>query len=189
MTAGHILVQQPLGQDNSDQVDFCDEEDVEDEGFCSGDEEYQLDNSFEGDEEAQGLAPTDDRTQVGSQSTQLGRLWPKIGFVSAASNEGTKTEQDLDWALIDFDAPADYRPNYLEPFDRDDEAVRNRPLKATREFTEDGSSRSVFLLSGTGGVKSGTLSTSLSFLMMGPAKSFTKTYTLILPHRSGKCPS
>lgn len=186
MTAGHILAQQPLGQDNFDQVDFCDEEAEEDEGFYSGEEEYELDDCFESDGEVQDLATTGGRTRTISESTQMGRLWPKIGCVSAASNEGTETGHDLDWTLIEFDKPADCRPNLLVSFDRKDEAARNSPLKENGKFTEDGSCRSVFLLSGTGGVKKGKLSTSLSFLMMGPAKVFTKTYTLVLPHGSGE---
>lgn len=184
MTAGHVLAQQSLGQDSFDEVDFCDEENEEDEGFYSGEEEYELDDSFEGDEEVQGLATTGDGTWTDSQSKQLGRLWPKIGCVSAASNEGARTGQDLDWALIEFDKQADCRPNLLVPLDCEEGVARNRPLKVNAKFTEDGSSRSVVLLSGTGGVKKGTLSTSLSFLMMGPAKAFTKTYTLGLPHDS-----
>ena len=190
MTAGHILAQQPLGQDNFDQVDVCDvqeEETEEDEGFYSGEEEYELDDdAFEGEEEVRDIATTGDRTQNISQSTKLGHLWPKIGCVSAASNEGTIVGHDLDWALIDFDKSADYRPNLLVLLDGARGAASNCPLTENAKLTEDGSSRSVFLLSGPGGLKSGTLSTSLSFLMMGPTKAFTKTYTLNLPHGSGK---
>ena len=185
MTAGHILAQQPFGQDNFDDVDFCDE------GFYSGEEEYELDESLESDEEVQELATTGDGRRTDSQSAQLGRLWPKIGRVSASSNDGTRTGQDvdLDWALVEFDKQTECRPNLLVPLDHEEEAPGNRPLKENGKFIEDGSSRSVFLLSGTGGVKRGTLSTSLSFLMMGPAEVFTKTYTLMLPHGSGKCHS
>lgn len=186
MTAGHILAQQPLGQDSFDQVEYCDEKDEEDEGFYSAEEEYELDDSFDSDEEVQEIPTTGDRARSVSQSTQLEGLWPKIGCVSAASNEGTGTGNDLDWALIDFDKPTDYRPNLLTLAGREEKAAINRPLKANENFTEDGSSRLVFLLTGTSGVKSGMLSTSLSFLMMGPAKAFTKTYTVVLPHGSGK---
>lgn len=184
MTAGHILAQQPLGQDSFDQVEYCDEKDEEDEGFYSAEEEYELDDSFDSDEEVQEIPTTGDRARSVSQSTQLEGLWPKIGCVSAASNEGTGTGNDLDWALIDFDKPTDYRPNLLTLAGREEKAAINRPLEANENFTEDGSSRLVFLLTGTGGVKSGMLSTSLSFLMMGPAKAFTKTYTVVLPHGS-----
>ena len=183
MTAGHILAQQPLGLD---QVDIHDEGD---EGYDSGEEEYELDDTFESDEAAQDLATTGNTTRTFSQSTQLAPLWPKIGSIFAASNEGTTTGQDYDWALIEFVRVADYLPNFLVPFNREEKTAKHRPLKENRKSTEDGSSRKVFLLSGTGGVKSGTLSTSLSFLMMGPAKAFAKTYTLVLPHGSSKCPS
>ena len=179
MTAGHILTQESLGQYSFDQVDVPDEED--DEGFYSGEEEYELDDSiFESDE-------AHDRTRPVSQSIHLGSLWPRIGSVSVTSNEATSTGCDHDWALIDFDRPTDYRPNLLVPFDGEEKASRSRPLKENEKSTEDGSSRTVSLLSGTGGIKSGSLSTSLSFLMMGPAKAFTKTYTLVLSHGSGKC--
>ena len=132
------------------------------------------------------FATTDDRTRVVAQGTQLRSLWPKIGCISTASIEETGTEHNLDWALIDFDKPADCRPNLLVLLNSEEAAACNRPLKENGKFPEDGSSRSVLLLSGTGGVKRGMLSPSLSFLMMRPAKAFTKTYTLILRHSSGK---
>lgn len=189
MTAGHILAQQPLEQYGFDHVDIHNEGDEEDEGYDSGVEEYELGDTFEGGEEAQDLAITGNTTRPFSQNAQLGRLWPKIGNVFAASNEGTITGQDHDWALIEFVRVADYLPNLLVPSNGEERTAKHRPLKENRKSAEDGSSRKVFLLSGTGGVKSGTLSTSLSFLMMGPAKAFTKTYTLVLPHGSGNCPS
>ena len=188
MTAGHVLVERPPEECSFDQGDVPNEEDDEDEGFYSGEEEYELDDILDGFEEAQDLATIGDATGTALQNTQLGLLWPSIGSVSATSNKGAKTEHDLDWALINLDRVADYRPNLLVALDCEDTAARHRPLKENRKATEDGSSRKVLLLSGTGGVKSGTLSTSLSFLMMGPGKAFTKTYTLVLPHSSGKNP-
>ena len=185
MTAGHIIAQQPLEGGNLDPVNVQIEEEEEDEGFYSGEEEYELDGVFESDEEVQDSAITGERTQTASQSTPFRCRWPKIGDVSAVSTKSTRTGHDLDWALIEFGDPTDIRPNLIAQSDRVEEPARNRPLKENGKFTEDGSSRTVFLLSGTGGVKSGTLSTSLSFLMMGPAKAFTKTYTLALPNGSG----
>ena len=189
MTAGHILAPQTLGKSSSDQVSVCNEEDEEeDEGFYSGEEEFELDDCFEGDEEVQGFATTGDRTRIVAQGTPLESSWPKIGCISTASMEETGMGHNLDWALIDFDKPADCRPNLLVLLNNEQGAASNRPLEETRKFPEDGSSRSVLLLSGTGGVKRGRLSTSLSFLMMRPAKAFTKTYTLILRYGSGKQP-
>lgn len=185
MTAGHVL--EAPGQYGLNQVDNPDEDDDEDEGFYSGEEEYELDDTLGGDEEVQGLVTTANSTETVAQSTQLGGLWPKIGSISATSDKGTKSEHDHDWALINFDRVMDYQPNLLVLSDLEDNFSKNRPLKENGKATEDGSSRKVFLLSGTGGVKTGILSTSLSFLMMGPAKAFTKTYTLILPHGSGRC--
>ena len=184
MTAGHILAEQPTGHYSFDQVDIPHEEEDEDEGFYSGEEEYELDDLLDDDEPAQNSASG---TGGFSQKIQLGRMWQKIGSVSATSNKETATEHDHDWALIDFDRVTDYRPNLLVSLDGDDKAMRNRPLKENGKATEDGSSRKVLLLSGTEGVKIGMLSTSLSYLMMGPAKAFTKTYTLLMPHGSGKC--
>lgn len=190
MTAGHILAQQPLGNSSFDQVGFCDEEGEEeyeeDEGFYSGEEEFELDDSTEGDEDVQGFATTGDRTRPVAQDTHLGNLWPKIGCIYAASIEETGTEHNLDWALIDFDEPADCRANRLVILGSEEGAASTRPLKENGNPPEDGSSRSVLLLSGTGGIKRGILSTSLSFLMMRPAKAFTKTYTLVMPHGPGK---
>ena len=186
MTAGHILVEEPPNGYSFDQANIPNEEDDEDEGFYSGEEEYELDNILDGYEEADDLAIIDNGTGPVPQNTQLELLWPMIGSVSATSNKGAKTEHDLDWALIDFDRVADYRPNLLVTLNRESTAARHRPLKENGKATEDGSSRRVLLLSGTDGVKSGMLSTSLSFLMMGPSKAFTKTYTLVLPHNSGE---
>ena len=186
MTAGHVLVEEPPKRYSFDQADIPNEEDDEDEGFYSGEEEYELDDILDGYEEAEDLATIDNGTGTVPHNTQSGHLWPMIGSVSATSNKGAKTEHDLDWALIDLDRVADYRPNLLVTSNREDTAARHRPLKENGKATEDGSSRKVLLLSGTDGVKSGMLSTSLSFLMMGPGKAFTKTYTLVLPHNSGK---
>ena len=190
MTAGHILAQQPLGNSSFDQVGFCDEEGEEeyeeDEGFYSGEEEFELDDSTEGDEDVHGFTTTGDRTRPVAQDTQLEILWPKIGCICAASIEETGTEHNLDWALIDFDKPADCRANRLVILSSEEGAASTRPLKETGNLPEDGSSRSVLLLSGTGGIKRGILSTFLSFLMIRPAKAFTKTYTLIMPHGLGK---
>ena len=46
-------------------------------------------------------------------------------------------------------------------------------------------SRAVILVSGTGGLKRGNLSLSPSFLILGQAKSFTKTYNLVLHDGTG----
>ena len=186
MTAGHILAQQPPGEYSFDQVGVPDEEDEEDEGFYSGGEEYELDDIFNA-EEVRKLAAMGDKTRTVLQSTQLRPPYPKIGSVFVASYEGERTESDHDWALIDFDRVTHYRPNLLVSLDREHKDSRSRPLKENRKSTEDGSSRIVSLLSGTDGIKNGTLSTSLSFLMMGPAKAFMKTYTLVLSRGSGKC--
>ena len=186
MTAGHVLLEEPPKRYSVDQADNLNEEDDEDEGFYSGEEEYELDDILDGFEEGQDLATIDNGTGTGSQNPQLEHLWPMIGSVFATSNKGAKTEHDLDWALIDLDKVADYRPNLLVTLNREDTAARHRPLKENGKATEDGSSRKVLLLSGTDGVKSGMLSTSLSFLMMGPGKASTKTYTLVLPQNSGK---
>ena len=186
MTAGHILEQQPPGEDSFDKVSVPDEEDEEDEGFYSGGEEYELDDIFDA-EEVRKLAAMGDKTRTVLQSTQLRPPYPKIGSVFVASYEGERTESDHDWALIDFDRVTHYRPNLLVSLGREHKDSRSRPLKENGKSTEDGSNRTVSLLSGTDGIKSGTLSTSLSFLMMGPAKAFMKTYTLVLSRGSGKC--
>ena len=189
MTAGHVLAEELPGHYSFDQVDVPNEEDDEDEGFYSGEEEYELDDVFDGDGKAQNMTTTGNGTGTVSQSTQLGLLWPKIGSVSATSTKGPTTEHDHDWALIEFNRVTDYRPNLLVPLNREGKAAGNRPLKENGKATEDGSSRRVLLLSGTGGNKAGILSTSLSFLMMGPANRFTKTFTVTLSHGAGKCSS
>ena len=189
MTAGHVLAQQPLEQDGNHPMDGHDAEEEEDEGFYSGEEDYELDDAFDCDEEARHLATNSKRMQTESQERPLGHCSSKIGSVFATSTEGTRTDHDLDWALIEFDRVTDYRPNLLAFRGSENAFVSDQSLRVNEKPTEDGTSRPVSLLSGMGGVKKGKLSTCLSFLMLGPAKAFTKTYTLILLDGSGKCSS
>ena len=110
--------------------------------------------------------------------------WSRIGMIYSTSTEvHTKPEPDLqsradqDWALVNI--PPHYcRPNLLA-----DQLSGSRMMELTEISggldTSEGN-RAVVLISGTGGLKRGSLSLSPSFLMLGRAGSFTKTYNLQL---------
>ena len=115
----------------------------------------------------------------------LGQSWSKIGTMFSTSSEvlprlesEQKSEPDHDWALFSIDQEL-YQPNLLagQP---DVELA-----ELSDELDKSEGSREVVLASDIGGIKHGTLSFSPSFLMLGQAKTFTKTYNLLLHDASG----
>lgn len=93
---------------------------------------------------------------------------------------------NLDWALIDIDGPLLYRPNLLVVADQNHGHSIHGELIELHDKTVDApGGQPVMVLTGTGGVKEGRLSTSLSFLMLAPGKRLTEAYTLTLCGGSG----
>ena len=110
--------------------------------------------------------------------------WSRIGMIySTSTDEHTKPELDLqsradqDWALVNI--PPHYcRPNLLA--DQLSGANMMELTEISGELDTSEGTRAVVLISGTGGLKRGSLSLSPSFLMLGQADFFTKTYNLQL---------
>ena len=123
----------------------------------------------------------DSSLDITTQDNQLEEYWSKIGSIYSTSRD-KESGPDQDWALVNID-PYLYRPNLLA--DKPSGANMPELTKLSGELDNSEGSRAVILLSGIGGPKRGMLSLSPSFLMMGHAKSFTKTYNLLLHHDPG----
>ena len=108
-----------------------------------------------------------------------GQYWSKIGSISSTSRDvHTRSAPiDQDWALVNL-TPDLYQPNLLPNQPPGANMVELTELSGELDKSEG--SRAVILVSGIGGLKRGILSLSPSFLMLGQAKSFTKTYSLLL---------
>ena len=188
MTAGHIVNRVAL--EESEQDESSDHEDNEDQ--------ESIDTESEGSQNSEGkhgwgpgaeLAGVHDELDVAVQSSpvEVERVgcqlsWPLKGHVSVASDP--THEPDLDWALLEFDdkETMDW-PNIFSWADH----RLSGPLKELDVVPmETDPDRTVVLVSGIGGLKPGTLSTSVSYLNMGRTKTSTKTYTLLLSPNVGK---
>lgn len=180
MTAGHIIAQEPMFEDN----DFeCDEEAVsdEDEQSLPDEDRFELDLGFDEDQ-----GPRDVDTEFSDptdwQSVQHRDSWPLIGHVHVTSDP--TSGPDLDWALIDFDKTALQSQSNTFTFPGSDTQV-SRELRALAcEPTVDDPDRDVVLVSGSGRIKPGKIATAASYLNMGLSKECTETYTLTLRHGS-----
>ena len=115
--------------------------------------------------------------------------WSKIGSIYSTSRDvharpesDQQSGPDHDWALVEID-PLLYRPNLLADQPLGADIVELTAISGILD--ESGGSRAVELAIGRGCIKRGSLSLSPSFLMLGQAKSFTKTYNLRLHHVPG----
>ena len=143
--------------------------------------------------------------------SKIGSIYSSSRDVHARLEPNQQSGPDHDWALVDID-PLMYQPNLFadqpsganmvdlsEISDEFDPPLYPRNLLANQPFgakmvdltelsgelDKSKGSRAVILVSGTGGLKRGILSLSPSFLILGQAKSFTKTYTLVLHDGTG----
>ena len=115
--------------------------------------------------------------------------WSKIGSLSSTSRDvharsepDQQSGPDHDWALVEID-PLLQRPNLLT-----DQPSGTGIVELTQfsgELDKSGATHAVVLVSGDSGLKRGSLSLSPSFLLLGQAKSFIKTYNLQLHHVPG----
>ena len=152
-------------------------------GYELDEDEFEIDLLRNIDKASEGLTGAQDSSlDITSQGCQE-QSWSKIGTVYRASRDvgpihDWKSQPDQDWALINI-TPDLYRPNLLagQP---DVELT-----ELSGEVDKSEGSRAVVLASDIGGLKHGTLSFSPSFLMLGQAKTFTKTYNLRLHGVSG----
>ena len=174
MTAGHIFPRKGFAQDVTD-------DDDNDESSEEGEyeEEYELDlGSAEGEQGASSI----DLPALSPKGPQQGNLlqpqWPQLGHLAFVSQLPT-SNNDLDWALVQFQDPTLYRPNSLVFPEHTYEAgfcavLREGPRRMTRATR----SRDVLLLSGMPGLKRGKLATSFGYLMIGPVKQFNEIYNV-----------
>jgi hypothetical protein len=198
MTAGHVTKgQQKEGEPNSD---WPQEEDNKEEGEEEEEEEEDDDDVVQADEEL--LEPElaldkdqanheehlrNDMTQGLGYSAQLDSSWSMIGHISMPPHDVEKDNCNLDWALVEIEDVSDYRPNLLVVSDAQGHSYMSAELREpSQNPVETRSDRPVVLLSGASGHKRGSLSTSLSFLMLTPGKRLTGTYTLVLSDGTGK---
>ena len=161
------------------------QEDGESTASSELDEEYfEIDLAVEIDKATKGPTSFRDSTlDITTQDSQK-QSWSKIGSIYSTSRDvharleaDQQSGSDQDWALVNIE-PEMYRPNLLA-----DQPSRGFYVELTElsgELDKPEGSRAVLLVSGIGGLKRGSLSLSPSFLMLGQAKSFTKTYNLVL---------
>lgn len=173
MTAGHIIARNRLEEDNGKESDG---------GESDGEEEtFELDLTPEENQEA---CPTRD---LPSDVGHSAHLWSEIGVVSDASRHCYTENCNRDWALVRIYDPSFYRPNLLVARNTSQLNHTKKQLREpSGELIPTGPDRDVFVMSGISGFKRGRLSSSPSFLMLAPGKSFTKTHDLALYGGSGK---
>ncbi|KAK4691824.1 hypothetical protein P7C71_g5262, partial [Lecanoromycetidae sp. Uapishka_2] len=178
MTAGHVVTEEPILEEEDLEPDKEDDSDDEEQGF-QDEEELQLEVDIDLDEglgvHGVGTEPT------GSNSWQHTRQegpWPLIGHISAISDAATGP--DLDWALIDFDNIAAQLLSNVFTIPGSDPRI-SRDLQALAcEPMMDDPDRDVVLVSGSSGLKPGKVSTTTSYLNMGHSKRSAETYNLSL---------
>lgn len=190
MTAGHLIPQEQVEEEDLD-LDSCYEEHREDEDedrdyVPSDTEEFELDLTFDGDEATYEFDGRADASKSKDQFLQTSFCWLKIGSAFRPSSQDAKEKENLDWALIEIADPSEYRPNLLMVPDGHYERDTSLELKEiSYKLKGTKPDRPIVLMSGTGGLKLGTLSTALSFLMLAPGKSFVGTYILTLSNGFG----
>ena len=160
----------------------------EDEDSAVGyelDVESEIEQAVNVDKATEGTTSFQDSSlDITTQSFQE-QFWSRIGTIYTTSSDvgprlesDQKSEPDQDWALISITREL-YRPNLLT--DQPDVEL----AELSGELDKREGSREVVLANDIGGLRHGTLSFAPSFLMLGQAKSFTKTYNLLLHDISG----
>ena len=193
MTAGHVAKSVQLEEQEIDTsytlVDSCLDRDIDDE-------EYFLDkDEFWPDEDPCRAAPQTCQDLNSEEETIPGLLtpstedcsWWRIGRISTTSRNEESSGSDVDWSLISLHDPFLYRPNVLLYSN----AAAPISLTDTLSKKEQGamlgaSDRSVVVIGGMSGSKRGTISSTWSYLMLAPAKSFSKHLTLTFLDGSSK---
>jgi hypothetical protein len=141
-------------------------------------EEFILDMDFEeGDATiTQPEAPADP-----AQNSNWSRLGS--GIVPVSAQCAPAAHRNLDWALVDFEDKARYKPNLLPiPY-----GIPSAELRQLSNSTACISEKKVVVVSGRNELKHGKLSSFASFLLLAPGSTFLQTYTLTLTDGSGEC--
>jgi hypothetical protein len=198
LTAGHVLFD---GQTNdfgtySTSLEHDFEEVMEADSWLQQHEDFELDLHLDEDYSQLNGGLENSATSAEEASQEEQETWSKLGHVFASSQDYEPLKADLDWALIKIDLPADDQPKLLEgsasrtqddatPQDDATSRVKLRRSHIVHDSLTD--PQEVHLLGGVSGLKDGMLSTTSSFLMMAPGKTFVETYTLSLSDQSGMC--
>ena len=195
MTAGHVLRPKALENAKLDSTSLDEDEVVrqaidDDEYERSDAEEFVLEEDDldlevfpeHSNEQQEHVFP-----QGGEETAQSKDLWWTIGQIPSFSDDDFPHDPGLDWALITFRDPFLYRPNLFSSLHNNTESweVQFNPKKEY-SIKADAGSRSVFLISGEGAPQRGSISTTMSYLMVSPATKFLKHFTLTMKDKSGK---
>ncbi len=168
--------------------DVCHPQEQEDAESATGSEvdgeDVEIDLAVEIDKATKGPTSFQDSSLDNTTQDSQEQSWSMIGSIYSTSRDvharpgpDRQSGPDQDWALVNIDR-ALYRPNLLADQPSGANIVELTELSGGLDKSEG--SRAVVLVSGVGGLKRGSLSLSPSFLMLGQAKSFTKTYNLVL---------
>jgi hypothetical protein len=193
LTAGHFVSPKSLTEqaDSENIVDDDDAGEYEDEDdydcyFLRDEEEFELALEPEPQESLECLASQGPTTSTVEWSSPPISEWSRIGNVSMPLCNSPDDALNLDWALIDIDGPLLYRPNLLVVADQQHGySIHGELIELHDKQVDAPDGQAVMVLTGTGGVKEGRLSTSLSFLMLAPGKRLTEAYTLTFCEGSG----
>ncbi|KAL9130277.1 MAG: hypothetical protein Q9217_001488 [Psora testacea] len=192
MTAGHVLRPKALESAKLDSTSLDEDEIVGqaiggDEDESSDVEEFVLEEEDLDLEVLPGHSHEQQEHDFprGEETAQSRDLWWTIGQISSSSDDDFSRDPGLDWALVTFRDPFLYRPNLLSSPHNSTEAwkVQFNPKKEY-SINVDAGSRSVFLISGEGAPQRGSISTTMSYLMVSPATKFLKHYTLTMKNTS-----
>jgi hypothetical protein len=193
MTAGHALfndeVNNPREYSASLEDDVDEEPKADSSPWLQQEGEFELDLELDEDSPELDGGPKNSAASAGEAVQEERQTWSKLGQVFASSRDYEALEADLDWALIKIDHPAGDRPNLLQrdaPSSQNEAAPRAELYRVQKAHDALGiNPREVRLLGGVTGSKVGMLSTTSSFLMMAPGRTFVETYTLTLSDHLG----
>ena len=181
----------PCTLDEKENDNNKEEEDDNDENYClSADEgffEFDL-----GDDDYSIMSRGLDRELPQERKPdypELSDRYPMLlGSILYTSSGAEKNRQDLDWALFEIDEPKLLHPNLIVfPSTSPGGSDLGLELKEPSEKTmTTGNSQSVYLLSGTDGIKLGVLCASKSFLTLSAGKRLAATYSLSLSKGIGE---
>ncbi|KAH8592678.1 hypothetical protein B0O99DRAFT_597106 [Bisporella sp. PMI_857] len=158
MTAGHFLLERPCDESEDKLSDNMDDDFYAEESF-----ELDLSSIKTNLEEEEEILPPAEAEDERGKKADLNK-WSKVGKLSAASHTSLEDGRNLDWALITIDNYSFSLPNMLNGF---------------VECKSGGPETNVIMLSARGPI-TGTLSSSLSYIMLPPGKVLVRTYLLSL---------
>ena len=106
-------------------------------------------------------------------------FWRKIGSVISTSDNVHRDGANLDWALVEL-KNSTLHYHYM--------IVRSLlgPKALSHDLAENESEKSVYFTGGVSGLGRGTLSGTMSYILLTPGTNFTRVYSLALTEGTGK---